>query len=71
MARDNIRELLETDREFKALVDKYGTPESVGKDCTELKPGEICMQTDCVDHKRIVMRCDGSGGCTVYALEDC
>ena len=66
----HLTKLAKADPKFKALVNKYGTPRGP-KDCTELNPGDVCMVTDCVDGKRIVMRCDGSGGCTNYSEESC
>ncbi len=68
--RANLTKLAKADRKFKALVSTYGVPRSP-RDCTELSPGDICMVTDCVNGKRIVMRCDGSGGCTKYSEEPC
>jgi hypothetical protein len=66
----HVNRLIKSDTKFKALVKQYGKPRAT-KDCTELSKGDICMVTDCVDGKRIVMRCDGSGGCTDYSEESC
>jgi hypothetical protein len=71
MARSShVTRLIKSDAKFKALIKQYGMPRAA-KDCTELNKGDICMVTDCVDGKRIVMRCDGSGGCTDYSEEPC
>lgn len=66
----HLTKLVAKDANFKTLVAKYGMPRGP-KDCTELNPNDICMVTDCVDGKRIVMRCDGNGACTRYSEEPC
>lgn len=66
----HLKKLAEADPHFKALVGKFGMPRAT-KDCSEMNPGDPCMVTDCVDGKRIVMKCDGSGGCTRYSVEEC
>lgn len=68
--QSHLTRLAAADPKFKTLVAKYGRPRGP-KDCTELNPGDVCMVTDCVDGKRIVMRCDGTGGCTSYSEEAC
>jgi hypothetical protein len=66
----HLNELVKKDPKFKALVAKHGMPRGP-KDCTEMNPGDICMVSNCVDGKRIEMRCDGSGGCTDYKVVPC
>lgn len=68
--QSHLTRLAAADPKFKTLIAKYGMPRGP-KDCTELNPGDVCMVTDCVDGKRIVMRCDGTGGCTSYSEEAC
>ena len=71
MADAHLETLLKTDLKFKALVDKYGLPQAGPKSCTELNEGDVCMETLCRNGMKLVMRCDGSGGCTNYSEEPC
>jgi hypothetical protein len=71
MADAHLEMLLKSDLKFKQLVEKYGMPKAGPKSCTELEPGDVCMETDCVDGKKLVMTCDGSGGCTRYSEVSC
>ena len=73
-----ITKLIETDPKFRALVKKYGRPRVRGskKALASTKAlatggGGICMMTNCYKGKRIVMRRDASGGCTIYSEENC
>lgn len=70
MSKADVTRLIKTDSKFKALTKKYGLPRAP-KDCTELNKGDVCMVTDCVDGKRMVIKCNGSGGCDDYHEEDC
>jgi hypothetical protein len=63
--------LMKSDRKFKRLIAKYGMPKAGPKDCTELNQGDVCMETKCFKGKKIVMKCDGSGGCTQYFEVPC
>lgn len=65
-----FKALVETNSAFRALVATYGVPHKVA-DCTELNEDDICMQTECYQGYRIVMRCNGSGGCVRYSREAC
>jgi hypothetical protein len=71
MSTAHVTKLAKTDPKFKKLVTKYGMPQAGPKDCTELNENDVCMMTACNNGKRIVMRCDGSGGCTRYSEEPC
>jgi len=65
----HLKALVKKDPEFKALVAKHGMPRGP-KDCTEMNPGDVCMVSNCVDGKRIEMRCKG-GACTDYKVVPC
>jgi hypothetical protein len=65
-----LTNLSKSDAKFKKLVGQYGLPEPVSG-ASGKNPGDICMETDCVDGKKIVMRRDKSGDCTEYSEEDC
>lgn len=72
MAKSHVTKLLQEDSKFKSLVTKYGRPRVRGsKSVLGNNPGDICMMTECYKGKRIVMRRDKSGGCTIYSEEDC
>jgi hypothetical protein len=74
MAHDHhahLMALTKTDTKFKSLVAKYGMPQPGPKSCTELNEGDICMETKCFNGKKIIMKCDGSGGCTQYSEVAC
>jgi hypothetical protein len=66
-----MQQKIAADSTFKSLVDTYGQPKTSGGDCTTKQAGDICMESDCVNGKKIVMKCDGSGGCTDYEEVDC
>jgi hypothetical protein len=65
-----FKALIETDAEFRDLVKTFGTPRKVA-DCSELKEDDVCMETVCYQGYRIVMKCNGSGGCVRYSREAC
>lgn len=71
MTSAQMQELIGADPNFRSLVSIYGQPAVTGGDCSTKKPGDICMESDCVDGKKIVMRCDESGDCTVYEEVPC
>jgi hypothetical protein len=64
--------MIATDRAFAALVQVHGVPVAV-VDCTAASsnPGDICMEGNCVNGKKLVMRCDQNNGCTVYDTVPC
>jgi hypothetical protein len=63
-------QLLLQNPEFKALVDKHGKPKPGPKTCDQLNDGDICMETDCNNGKKIVMKCRGNE-CVDYSEVDC
>jgi hypothetical protein len=65
-----FKALIENDAQFRSLVATFGVPQKVA-DCTELNENDICMQTECSQGFRIVMRCNGNGACDRYAQEAC
>ena len=65
-----FKALIENDAEFRDLVATFGTPQKI-KDCTELNEDDICMETKCYQGYRIVMKCNGNGGCVRYSREKC
>jgi hypothetical protein len=65
-----FKSLIENDAQFRSLVAKFGVPKKVA-DCTELNENDICMQTECYQGQRIVMRCNGAGACDRYSEEAC
>jgi hypothetical protein len=65
-----FKNLVESDSEFRSLVATYGVPKKI-KDCTELNEDDICMQTECYQGFRIVMKCNGNGACVKYSREEC
>ena len=70
----HIEGLAKADPKLKRLVAKYGVPKPIAKAAfaaAAVRPGDICMETDCVDGKKIVMRRDNSGNCTEYSEVDC
>jgi hypothetical protein len=71
MANAHLMKLTKSDPKFKKLVAKYGMPQTGPKSCTELNEGDVCMETECVNGKKIVMKCDASGGCTQYSEVAC
>jgi hypothetical protein len=62
---------IESDNTFRGLVETYGHPAATGGDCSTKHAGDICMESDCVNGKKIVMKCNSSGGCTEYAVVPC
>jgi hypothetical protein len=72
----HINALAAANPAFKALVAKYGVPKPMAGS-TALKPvvtesaNAICMETDCVDGKKIVMRRNSAGDCTEFSEVPC
>lgn len=64
--------LINSNMKFKRLVAIYGKPKPVGS-CgdPDANPGDICMESNCVNGKKLVMRCDKTNGCTVHAEIPC
>jgi len=58
------------DEKFKALVEKYGEPKAGPKTCDQLNEGDICMETDCYQGKKLVMKCKGRE-CVDYSEVNC
>lgn len=59
--------LINTNPHFRTLVATYGRPKEVGN-CGDpaSNPGDICMESDCVSGKKLIMRCNNSNGCTEH-----
>ena len=71
LTKTEMDALIASDGTFANLVQVHGTPVAV-KDCTvDGQPGDICMEGNCVNGKKLVMRCDNSNGCTVYDTVPC
>lgn len=59
------------DPTFAVLVHALGIPAAI-VDCTAGgHQGEICMESNCVNGKKLVMKCDQSNGCTDYEVVRC
>lgn len=62
---EEIDALIRVDPDFARLVQIYGRPTRI-KDCTiDGNPGDICMVGNCVNGKRLVLKCDDTFGCTI------
>jgi hypothetical protein len=71
LTRAQMNAKIRNDLIFGTLVEALGRPVAV-KDCTkDGQPGDICMEGNCVNGKKLVMKCDESNGCTVYTVERC
>jgi hypothetical protein len=64
--------LIANDARFADLVQVHGRPIAV-VDCTApvSKEGDICMEGNCVNGQKLVMRCDANNACTVYETVPC
>ncbi len=70
----HINALAKANPAFKRLIAKYGAPKPTIKRAhiaSVASAGEICMETDCVDGKKIVMRRDAAGDCTEFSEVPC
>jgi hypothetical protein len=67
-----IKDLMAANAQFRNLVHIYGKPRPVGN-CSEpgAKPGDICMEGNCVNGKKLVMMCNKTNGCTLHAEVPC
>jgi hypothetical protein len=59
------------DPTFATLVHALGLPVAIVDCAAGGRPGEICMESNCVNGKKLVMRCDQGHGCTVYEVVRC
>jgi hypothetical protein len=59
--------LINTNDHFRGLVAIYGRPKEVGR-CGDpaSNPGDICMESDPQNGKKLIMRCNNSNGCTEH-----
>jgi hypothetical protein len=55
---------------LRAVRAKHGRA-LISRDCSTLKPGEICKEYKCVDGYRLVFRCNKTGGCTEAEYVKC
>lgn len=69
MSKQELESFINSNNDFKALVDVYGQPKAIGGGCQN--EGVICMESNCVNHKKIQIKCNKSGGCDDYAVVDC
>ena len=70
----HINALAKADPAFKRLIAKYGVPKPTVRQAhvaSVASAGAICMETDCVDGKKIVMRRDAAGDCTEFSEVPC
>jgi len=70
----HINALAKADPAFKRLIAKYGMPKPTVMQAhvaSLANAGEICMETDCVDGKKIVMRRGATGDCTEFSEVPC
>jgi len=70
LTKAEMDRLIASDPKFKALVDIHGTPTAIAP-CVPGQPGGICMAGNCVNGQQLVLRCDPTGGCTVYDTIPC
>lgn len=66
-----LQNMVASDQKFADLVDLHGLPVEVADCANGGAPGSVCMQGNCVNGQRLVMRCDAANGCTVYDLVPC
>jgi hypothetical protein len=67
-----IHELIGKNAQFKTLVETYGMPNSVAScDVPGAKPGDICVEGNCVNAKKEVMFCDANLNCTGFDTVAC
>jgi|SRR5215469_2473072 len=59
------------DPTFAVLVHALGIPVAIVDCTTGGHQGEICMESNCVNGKKLVMKCDQSNGCTDYEVVRC
>ena len=70
----HVNALAKANPAFARLVAKYGMPKPTVKQAhiaSAASADEICMETDCVDGKKIVMRRNAAGDCTKFSEESC
>jgi hypothetical protein len=59
------------DATFAVLCHALGIPAAIKNCAAGGQPGDMCMESNCVNGKKLVMRCDQSNGCTVYEVVRC
>jgi hypothetical protein len=64
--------LLDNCADARANAQKYGRPKNV-LDCGDANanPGDICMEGECENGKKLIMLCNNSNGCTVECYVPC
>jgi hypothetical protein len=71
LSKAQIGAMIATDSAFANLVAVHGTPTALA-DCTAGgHAGEVCMEGNCVNGQKLVMKCDHGNGCTSYATVPC
>jgi hypothetical protein len=70
----HINALAKANPAFKRLVAKYGMPKPTVRQAHVAfvaRAGEICLETDCVDGKKFVVRRDAAGDCSDFSEVSC
>lgn len=71
LSKRKLRSMLKKDLVFASLVDLHGEPVAT-VDCREGgHENEICMEGNCVNGKKLVMRCNKSNGCDRWDVVPC
>jgi hypothetical protein len=68
---EQLQNMAANDQRFADLVNVHGLPVAVVDCANGGQPGAICMQGNCVNGQRLVMRCDAANGCTIYEQVPC
>lgn len=72
LTNQQIGELMHKNQIFRNLVAEYGEPNSVTScDAPDAKPGDICLEGNCVNGLKVVMFCDANLNCTGYDTVSC
>lgn len=65
------QELVDANDKTNADATYGASAPAAGVDCLTQPEGTLCAETACVDGFKILMYCDGSGGCSRYFKVPC